>query len=238
MKSHHKYTSANFNYIDNLDWDIKKLKEVDSRMDADVQQDKPLCISFDYNRNINWMVVGQPDYSLSRLNVIKSFWVKYERKLPELISDFCKYYNNMNTKIVYYYYDSTALGSNYAVNDKDFKAVIIDVFTKHGWKIIPVFVGAPMNHGEKHLLINGAFSGQERLIPYINEENNEDLLLSIQTAGVYNGKKDKRAEKLAETEEDKLEYRTDGSDAFDTLVIGCLKFPQYNVPMPVSSNWS
>ena len=30
-------------------------------------------------------------------------------------------------------------------------------------------------------------------------------------------KKDKRAEKEAETEEDKLEYRTDGSEAFDTL---------------------
>ena len=30
-------------------------------------------------------------------------------------------------------------------------------------------------------------------------------------------KKDKRAEKEDETEEDKLEYRTDGSEAFDTL---------------------
>ena len=33
-------------------------------------------------------------------------------------------------------------------------------------------------------------------------------------------KKDKRAEKEAETEEDKLEYRTDGSDAFDAFCIG------------------
>ena len=35
-----------------------------------------------------------------------------------------------------------------------------------------------------------------------------------------------RSEKLAETEEDRLEHRTDGTDAFDTLFIGCEKFPQ------------
>ena len=33
-------------------------------------------------------------------------------------------------------------------------------------------------------------------------------------------------EKLAESEEDLLEHRTDGTAAFDTLYIGCEKFPQ------------
>ena len=32
---------------------------------------------------------------------------------------------------------------------------------------------------------------------------------------------DKGGEKLAESEEDLLEHRTDGTDAFDTLYIGC-----------------
>ena len=50
------------------------------------------------------------------------------------------------------------------------------------------------------------------------------------TAAIYNEKKDKRGEKLAETEEDKLEARTDGSDAFDTLCIGVEKFiPAYTL---------
>ena len=38
-------------------------------------------------------------------------------------------------------------------------------------------------------------------------------------------RKDKSGEKLAESEEDLLEHRTDGTDAFDTLYIGCEKFP-------------
>lgn len=59
----------------------------------------------------------------------------------------------------------------------------------------------------------------------INRDNNPDLLVSITSAGIINGKKDKRGEKLAETEEDKLESRTDGSDAFDTVCIGVERFP-------------
>ncbi|WP_311440749.1 hypothetical protein [Hoylesella buccalis] len=45
-------------------------------------------------------------------------------------------------------------------------------------------------------------------------------------------RKDKSGEKLAESEEDLLEYRT---DAFDTLYIGCEKFPVHDtVSVPVS----
>lgn len=76
------------------------------------------------------------------------------------------------------------------------------------------------------LLINRMFLGKADHRAMINDENNEEMLLSIRLAGVYNGKKDKRGEKLAETEEDKLEARTDGSDAFDSLMIGIEKFPQ------------
>lgn len=61
----------------------------------------------------------------------------------------------------------------------------------------------------------------------VNRDNNPDLLISITSAGVYNGKKDKRGEKLAETEEDKLEARTDGSDAFDVLCIGAETKPVF-----------
>lgn len=88
-----------------------------------------------------------------------------------------------------------------------------------------------MAHIEKQLMINRMFAGEAKLKIRINRENNEDLLISIQTAGVYNGKKDKRGEKLPETDtpEGRLEARTDGSDAFDTLAIGCERFPAASV---------
>lgn len=70
---------------------------------------------------------------------------------------------------------------------------------------------------------------QLRITDKIQVAKNEDQILAIQSAGVSRGRdgfhKDKSGEKLAESEEDLLEYRTDGSDAFDTLYIGCEKFP-------------
>lgn len=74
-----------------------------------------ICHGMDYNANINWIVAGQPKGR--RLNVVKSFYVKFERKIPALVQEFCQYYSFHRNKTVVYYYDSTALGSNYTVND-------------------------------------------------------------------------------------------------------------------------
>ena len=219
----HYYQAANFNYLDSLEYKFDKLKEPSSLADADIDPNAPICVAFDYNANINWLIAAQPHGD--ELRILKSFWVKYERKLPEVIDDFCRYYRNHKWKQVIFYYDSTALGNNYAVNNDDFHAVIVREFRRRGWLVRDVYIGKPMDHMLKHLLINRMLAGKARLKPRFNEANNEDLLLSIQTAGVLNGKKDKSGEKLAETEEELFEHRTDGSDAFDTIAIGCEKFP-------------
>ena len=134
------------------------------------------------------------------------------------------------------YYNATALGSNYAVNDQDFHYNVVKEFERHGWRIESVYLGIdklpntnntcqyevnPMHHDEKYLLINNAFAGKQRLMPFFNRSNNEDLILAIQSAGVSNSRngfrKDKSGEKLAQSEEDLLEHRTDGTDAFSPI---------------------
>lgn len=237
MSERNLYTAADFNYLDTLP--PGAAPPLDSRCDADIIPGEPLCIAFDFNRNINWLVVGQVDRHHGRMNTLRAFFVKYERKLPELVDDFAQYYRQLANKDIVFYYDSTAIGSNYAVSDIDFHKVIIDRLQKHRYNVTPVYIGRPMNHAQKHLLINQGFKGQGRLTPYINEENCKDLLVSLQMAGVYNGKKDKRGEKYAETEEDRLETRTDGSDAWDTLYIGCECYPTTAAPLHIhTSNWS
>lgn len=235
MKERHKYNASDFAALDTV-WQQfaaapdaldSRPSALDCTMDADVNPLAPLCIGMDYNANINWLVVGQP--SGKRLNIVKSFYVKFERKLPELVADFCAYYATHQNKTVVFYYDSTALGGNYAVNDQDFRWVIMHEFERHGWSVEDAYLGNPMRHDEKYLLINQGFAGKQRLMPFFNRQNNDDLILAIQAAGVSRGRlgfrKDKAGEKLAETEEDRLEHRTDGTDAFDTLYIGCEKFP-------------
>ena len=229
MREAHKYDANDNQYLDTLGFDYD-FSALDSRADKDVDPDAPICIGMDYNANINWIVAGQPRDR--RLNVIKSFYVKFERKIPALVEDFCRYYASHRNKTVVFYYDATALGSNYAVNEQDFRWVVVHEFERQGWRCEAVYLGNPMRHDEKYLLINQGFAGKQRLMPFFNRSNNEDLILAIQSAGVSRGRngfrKDKSGEKLAESEEDLLEHRTDGTDAFDTLYIGCEKFPYHD----------
>lgn len=171
--------------------------------------------------------------------MIRSFYVKFERKIPALIEDFCRYYAEHRNKTVVFYYDATALGSNYAINEQDFRWVVVHEFERHGWQVEPVYIGNPMRHDEKYLLINQAFAGKQCLMPFFNRQNNDDLILAIQAAGVSRGRngfrKDKAGEKLAESEESLLEHRTDGTDAFDTLYIGAEKIPYHSVGSVTSS---
>ena len=226
MREGHKYDANDNQYLDTLGYDYD-FSTLNARADKDVDPDAPICIGMDYNANINWIVAGQPRDR--RLNVIKRFYVKFDRKIPALVEDFCRYYAEHRNKTVVYYYDATALGSNYAVNEQDFRWVVVHEFERQGWRCEAVYLGNPMRHDEKYLLINQGFAGKQRLMPFFNRSNNEDLILAIQSAGVSRGRngfrKDKSGEKLAESEEDLLEHRTDGTDAFDTLYIGAEKFP-------------
>lgn len=235
MTEANKYSAPEVSYLDNLEYNFDKLKDVSSLMDGDVDPDAPICVAFDYNTNINWLVGGQTKGS--RLLVLKSFYVKYERKLNELVADFCHYYRYHRCRHVVYYYDATAKHGSYAVDGATFASVVCAAFRAHGWFVTEVDIGPPMHHMQKHLIINRMLAGAARFRPMFNRENNEDLLVSVQTAGVYNGKKDKRGEKLAESEENRLEARTDGSDAFDTLALGVELNPPVVSSMSVVSSF-
>jgi len=224
----HYYTAFDNSYLQNLDYNLEKAADQDCLQDADVDLDQPICVAFDYNANINWLVAGQT--TGIKLRVIKSFYVKYQRKLRELVDDFCYYYRHHHSREVVYYFDNTALGSNYAVSDEDFASVICSQFQKNDWSVNRVHIGNPLRHHEKYLMIDQALKGQRFLLPQINKPNNEPLTIALEHTGVKIGsrgfEKDKSGEKYAETEEDMLEFRTDGTDAFDTLLIGSFLYPQ------------
>lgn len=196
----------------------------DCRQDSDLDAQLPLIIAFDANANINWLVCGQVGKD-GKLRVLKSFFVKYERKIPELLDDFNDYYRYHRRRQVVFYYDATFVGNSYGTHSEAFYRMIITGLRRKGWNVKSKYIGKPMNHILKNDLINRMFRGHAHHLVLINRDNNPDLLISITSAGVKNGQKDKSGEKLAETEEDKLESRTDGSDAFDTLCIGVERFP-------------
>lgn len=234
----HTYIDNNNTPLEDMGLGKKPSKEFGCLLDGDVDLNAPISVAFDFNANINWLVAGQR--SGLKLKVIKSFFVKYERKLRELVDDFCHYYRAHHTKEVVFYYDSTALGSNYAVSDDDFRSVIIEQFGKHGWNVEDKYIGKPLLHTEKYTMIDQGFSGQKGLMPVFNKENNEALLIALSLAEVslvpgVGWHKCKGGEKLMETEDDLLEHRTDGTDAFDTLYIGNALYPYDAVGFGIGS---
>lgn len=93
-----------------------------------------------------------------------------------------------------------------------------------------VHIGNPVRHVDKHRILHQAFVGVKYLFPLINKPNNEALTIALENTGIIVGsmgfRKDKAGEKLMESEDNLLEHRTDGTDAFDTLFIGFNQFPQ------------
>jgi len=223
----HYYTSSNHSYLDGLEYNREKLSFKNWMMDGDLDTNQPLKISFDYNANINWLVVSQVQYPYHK--TVNSFYVKNVRKLVEVCNEFADYYASFPIKTVDYYYDATAIGTNYAIDESDFRTTVIDTLHKRGFHVNDIYIGKPMKHNLKHLAIDKGLQGQDHLFPLFNRENNLALLTSMEQAGVRIGRngfeKDKTEEKKPDSEDNPLEFRTDGSDAWDTNYIGCVFYP-------------
>ena len=219
--------------------DLKELSERnDCRMDADCVNDLPLYLAFDYNANINTLVVGQVYQrdGVEAVNVIKSFYVKNERKLRELVDDFSRYYapkRAINRDVVYFYDATAKQGASYALTDERFYQAVIKELERNGWNVTAIDMGVPEKHEVKHRIINNGLAGIEYPAIRINQLNNPDLIIAMQLCEVsigYQGfRKDKSQEKKPETEENlPLQQRTDFTDAFDSLYLGC-KFWRGNI---------
>ena len=219
--------------------DLKELSERnDCRMDSDCINDLPLYLAFDYNANINTLVVGQVYQrdGVEAVNVIKSFYVKNERKLRELVDDFSHYYapkRAVNRDVVYYYDATAKQGASYALTDERFYQAVIKELERNSWNVTAIDMGVPEKHEVKHRIINNGLAGIEYPAIRINQPNNPDLIIALQLCEVsigYQGfRKDKSQEKKPETEDNlPLQQRTDFTDAFDSLYLGC-KFWRGNI---------
>ena len=202
----------------------------DCLMDTDAERMKPLAIAFDYGALINWLVVAQVQGYTHK--TLKSFYTKKQKRLREVIALFCDYYEAHPCKTVFYYYDSTALATGYVEVGHAAYNIVHDELSRRGWRVKDKYMGNPMSHTRKHRIINDTFSGQERLLPVLNADNNEELVQAIQLAEIRLGdkgiRKDKSGEKSLESDTNlPLELRTDATDAWDTNFLGCLTMP-YN----------
>lgn len=225
-----------------VDYEAPDLEETSSHaddccLDVDVDPGLPLRIAFDYGANFNCMVVGQVYERGGRreLRIVKALFVKNERKLPELVADFCRYYepHRCSCKELFYYMDSTARqGGAYTSNSDDFRSynIVLSGLRRMGWNVTMIDMKRPMLHEVKYNFMNELFAGNTNLDIRINSEQCEYLIASMENATVQVGAKGPRKFKGLEKykSEDgvagRSEERTDFSDAGDALIIGVANY--------------
>lgn len=221
----HCYHSHDYNYIDSLGLYLPEGIVKDCRKDGDIVKNRPLVCAMDYNASIKSIVIGQD--TVKHFNVLKSHYVLATDKkiLDHLIDEVCEYYKPHPCKIMTYYYDHTATGTD-ASRLESFKDIVVKRFRKNGWEVRPRHIGQQPQQTIRYRLWETVFAEKDtRFKPVrFNYENCEQLITSMQMTGVQQMgtlfKKDKRPElskKVAPQDAPHL------GDAFETLYIGTYK---------------
>jgi hypothetical protein len=215
-ENEHYYVNPNYELIDSLSFDFNSIRNRDCRMDDDLLADQPLDIGMDYNAAINSMVVGQQqgdDYA-----IVNFLFVKSPDLLDAVVKKFCNYYKHYKTKVVNYYYNHTAVGRD-AARDYAFCDKVMEILSSKGWSVNDQYTGRAPGHDTLFNDINNALKGNTPAPRVrINSINCADLIVSLENAGVRQGRsgfeKDKSSEKSTIIPP---EHATHPSEAFDTL---------------------
>lgn len=219
--------------LDLLGMDYSRLSN-DCRYDGDIDNTKPLCIGLDYNSAISSVSVGQRVGK--NANTLSWRFVKTPRKLHELMNDFCDYYSPLPNRDVVYFFDHTAVVTN-AATGETFKDIVCSILRSRDFNVIDVYIGQAPAHSLKHTKIDEGLKGHpEMLFPQFNKYNTEILFAAMEQTRAKQGKsgfeKDKSDEKKPDTPDAPDEYKTHGTDSWDTLYWGMNFYYPHVLHMP------
>jgi len=219
-EDYHGYFSEDDGYFDRQSINYEN-PLFDCRKDSDLNLNEALHIAIDYNRRIHPIVVGQDDGA--EIKVINNIHSLYPGKLRAALQLFCDYYKHHKEKIIYYWYDHTAVGGENETSKCD---EVVSFLEDKGWTVIRMYMGKAPSHESKyrmwgHLLSEDGYYNRKFRV---NRENGRYLLVSMGMAeaeqrsdGFGKEKKSERDPKFP------AEESTHYSDAADQLLYGILE---------------
>lgn len=212
------HTRDNFNnpFLLNLGYNIGFAQKAGSQADADVDPDKPLDISFDWGTNINTLVIEQEAFGESR--GLKSMHVLTPNTVDVLVNQFCDYYRYHKDKRVNFWYDHTAVSKQNT--GTSYKDIVCETFIKRGWLVNQLYKGQAPSHHDRYLFWSVFLKGEDKRLPkfVVNKTNCSDLIISIQHAGVKQGRNGFEKDKRPERQKNAIhQHATHYTDAADTL---------------------
>lgn len=215
----HGYFANNNSYLEKLNYDFSAISTINCLRDSDLDANKPLHIALDYNRRIHPMVVGQEKGN--NIQVINGLHSLFPNKLKEVVQQFIDYYKPHHRKLVYYWYDHTAVGDDNETRKCD---EVINMLRKAGWVVVPMYLGQQPGHEVRYRMWGHILQsdGTHSKTVTFNRENCSSLIIAINRCGVVNNrdegfKKDKKPEHDNNYPAEEAPHYT---DALDTLVYG------------------
>lgn len=212
------HTADNYNnsYLLNIGFDMEKVQNRGCLADGDLKPDMLIDVSFDWGTAINTIVAEQEYGGVS--HGLSSMYLKAPHTVDELVDKFCQYYSAHKHKTVKFWYDHTAISKgNTGVSFED---IVKRTFIKHGWLVISKNVGRAAGHHDKFLFWSAMLGSQDSRLPRftLHKTNCKHLIISVQQAGVRQGKNGFEKDKRPEHQKNAIhEETTHFSDAMDTL---------------------
>lgn len=150
----HGYNAFNYSYIDKLN----KLPKRDCRWDRDVNLNKALDITIDYNLRHSCIDVFQ---MVNRyLRFLKHHFVLAPKTHLDMVDDICEYYEPHQTKEINLIFNSTFTNGEQVAGRKSIRQEIEERFKKNGFIIKKsIALGSPMWHEDLYYEWEQIFRG-------------------------------------------------------------------------------
>jgi hypothetical protein len=221
----HTYIQFNNEYLQGLSLDYNKPIRMTCLQDSDLLVTKGLDLTIDSGGSINVCLTGQDQGNIYR--VLKGMFAKPEdnKKLTDLIEEWCNYYADHPTKRVRFIYDQTDVGTH-SVSVLTPADEVKNILKKRGWILdgdhyMPV-VPSPQS---RYIFCEKLFAEATEHLPKvrINKQHCDNLISGLLTTETREGRtgfeKDKHLERRKDLPQEKL---THFPDAFDKLLYYCL----------------
>jgi len=219
LEERHLYDAYNYSFVDSLGFGTAS---EDSRRDGDVDRDLPLHGALDYGAHINTIALGQ--FVPNGFNVLKSLEIVQPQRMRDLAKLFLDYYRHHKAKLLYFYYDHTALSTN-GMSDFSYADEWMKLIRAGGWKVKPVYVGHTPTPKARYEMWGKLLRGEHERFRRVrfNRGNCEFLIQSMRDAKVKKGSGREEYVKNKDDERNQtLDQRTTThhSDGVDTLLWG------------------
>ena len=180
----------------------------------DIKKDALLDVTFDFSGWFNCMAVFQESKGIERM--VRSYYVKQDQKVNQLIDKFCKQHADHKFKFTRVWGEPR--GHDKSPTGDDIYKQIKDRFKFNGWKCeIKAHAGRTTNHKQRHTFVNDILAEDYKHYPKLrmNEDACKDVAIAMQLTEITpDFKKDKSKEKDRNYPQEHAPHFTDAVDYY------------------------